>query len=199
MLFFFVVCMVIYLLPIYEKSYYHIDVVREPMIRFLFMESMLLGAYFKQCGEAMTTRFRAKYLWGTVICFVLYFASKIVFSRYSLMSYFQILNWFAIFALLYYFFALFASLEKKYQKSPKWFKVITSYLAAITLEIYVVQYVIIDLIRPILPFPLNWIVLTTSILVAATVLHYTCGFIMKGFDTVVGKMKSKKTKREEEI
>lgn len=31
----------------YDKSYYHIDTVREPMIRFLFMEGMLLGAWFR--------------------------------------------------------------------------------------------------------------------------------------------------------
>ena len=33
---------------VYDRSYYHIDNVREPMIRFLFFESMLLGAWFRQ-------------------------------------------------------------------------------------------------------------------------------------------------------
>ena len=41
-----VVWIVIYV-SIYDKNYYHIDTVREPMIRFLFMESMLLGALFR--------------------------------------------------------------------------------------------------------------------------------------------------------
>ncbi len=31
----------------YDRSYYHIDTVREPMIRFLFLFAMFLGAYFR--------------------------------------------------------------------------------------------------------------------------------------------------------
>lgn len=31
----------------YDRSYYHIDAVMEPMIRFLFLFSMFLGAYFR--------------------------------------------------------------------------------------------------------------------------------------------------------
>ena len=36
---------------IYDTSYYHIDNVREPMIRFLFLQAMLLGAYFRNYKE----------------------------------------------------------------------------------------------------------------------------------------------------
>jgi hypothetical protein len=44
-----------------------------------------------------------------------------------------------------------------------------------TLEIYVVQYVLIDLIRGWgLFFPLNWIVLTVIIVVSAFILHKVC-------------------------
>ena len=32
---------------LYDTSYYHIDVVREPMIEFLFFQAMLLGLYFR--------------------------------------------------------------------------------------------------------------------------------------------------------
>lgn len=32
---------------IYDKSYYHIDKVREPMIEFLFFQAMLLGLHFR--------------------------------------------------------------------------------------------------------------------------------------------------------
>ncbi|MBQ3014323.1 MAG: acyltransferase [Clostridia bacterium] len=187
-------CIIVYLLPIYDKSYYHIDTVREPMIRFLFMESMLLGAYFKQKGIAIEGGFKLRYLLGTVGCFILYFASKILFSKFPSFSYFQILNWFAIFALLYFVFSLFASLEKNFQKLPNrgGVRTVVSYLATITLEIYVVQYVLIDLIRPLVGFPLNWLALTASILAAATVLHFVCKYILKGFDLVFEKIKAKK-------
>ena len=188
----FVVCMVIYLLPIYDKSYYHIDTVREPMIRFLFMESMLLGAYFKQRGEAIMKGFKARYLFGTIFCFILYFASKIVFSKIPYMSNFQIINWFTIFALLYCVFMLFASIEKKYVKLPQWIKRAVGFLAGITLEIYVVQYVIIDLVRPIFSFPLNWFVVTASILAAAVLLHFACKGILALFGIVTRKIRFRK-------
>ena len=184
--------MIIYLLPIYDKSYYHIDTVREPMVRFLFMESMLLGAYFKQTETFIESGFKWRHLFGTAGCFVFYFASKLLFSKVPSISKFQILNWFAIFALLYFIFALFASLESKCQRLPKWIKAIVKYLASITLEIYVVQYVIIDLIRPLVGFPLNWLLLTASILVAATLLHFVCKYILVGFDLLVSKIKARK-------
>lgn len=41
-------CYIFIYIIMYDKTYYHIDVVREPMIRFLFRESMLLGAWFRQ-------------------------------------------------------------------------------------------------------------------------------------------------------
>lgn len=191
MLAIFAVFMIIYVF-FYDKSYYHIDTVREQMIRFLFMESMLLGAYFKQKGTFIESGFKLRYLFGAAGCFVLYFASKLLFSKTPSISKFQILNWFAVFALLYFMFALFASLEKKYNGMPEWIKAIIKYLAEITLEIYVVQYVIIDLIRPLVGFPLNWLILTASILIAATVLHFVCKYILVGSDLLISKIKARK-------
>lgn len=42
----------------YDKSYYHIDTVREPMIRFLFFEAMLIGAYFKNVFDKERDNFK---------------------------------------------------------------------------------------------------------------------------------------------
>ena len=190
-----IISMIIYVLPIYDKSYYHIDTVREPMIRFLFMESMLLGAHFRQRGEEAFSGVKIHYIIGSISCFIIYFLSKLLFSKVDSISYFQILNWFIIFILLYCVFALFASLERKYQKLPKWIKATISYLASITLEIYVVQYVLIDLIRPHFSFPLNWLVLTVSILITSTLLHFFCKYILIGIDIVVAKFKLRKIKQ----
>ena len=42
-------------LAIYDKSYYHIDNVREPMIEFLFFQAMLLGLHFRwKCDNKLT-------------------------------------------------------------------------------------------------------------------------------------------------
>ena len=185
------VLMLVYVV-FYDKSYYHIDTVREPMIRFLFMECMLLGAYFKQREEKVLSVYRAGNLIGMAIFLVVYFASKMLFSKMQSLSVLQILNWFTIFGLLYFIFALFAGLESKLSATPRWIKALASYLAAMTLEIYVVQSVLIDLIRAHLSFPLNWFALTASILVAATILHFVSGWVIKGIDSVCMVIAGKK-------
>ena len=61
---------------IYDKSYYHIDTVREPMIRFLFLQSMLIGAFFRQKNEKYQNAKIKVYNWiFVIIIFVLYFIS----------------------------------------------------------------------------------------------------------------------------
>ena len=180
----------------YDKSFYHIDYVREPMIRFLFMESMLLGAYFK----LNDSKFRDKPRWylpvGAAVTFVMYFASKLIFSRMPQFSSLQIINQFLIFALLYFVFRFVASIDGKLTRLPSVIKAVISFVAKMTLEIYVVQYVIIDLVRGKLPFPVNWLTITAGILVAATVLHYLCEGILKLSYAVIDKVKksSKKVK-----
>lgn len=172
----------------YDKSYYHIDTVREPMIRFLFMESMLLGAYFKQKDARFKNQFAWWHVVALVLSFVLYFASKLVFARSgSLINNGQIINQALIFVLLYYILRVFAGLDARLTNMPKFVKGILGYLATITLEIYVVQYVLIDWIRPLLGFPLNWFAVTAAILVAAVILHYVCKLILWTIEAVTRK------------
>ena len=49
---------------VYDTSYYHIDKVREPMIWFLFLQSMLLGAYFR-VNANKTQKLKT---WGGYFC-----------------------------------------------------------------------------------------------------------------------------------
>lgn len=192
---------VIYLVSyifVYDKSYYHIDTVREPFVRFLFMESMLLGAYFKRND----LKYRNDFSWWQPIAvaaaFVLYFASKLIFSRKENLAEFQIINQILIFALLFFVFRMFSGLDGALENMPKPIKAVVSFLAGITLEIYVVQYVLIDIIvsAQIFSFPMNWIVLTLSILLAAFVLHHACGIINRLFETA-GKTYHKLTKNKQ--
>ena len=98
---------------IYDRSYYHIDKVREPMIRFLFMESMLLGAWFKKNDQKIRNKFKIWYPFATLGMFLIYFVSKLLFShRESLVNY-QIFNQVAIFMLLYLIFRTIAGLDLK--------------------------------------------------------------------------------------
>lgn len=183
---------------IYDKSYYHIDNVREWMVRFLFFESMLLGAYFKKNLDKYETKFYWYLPVISCVFFVLYFASKLFFVRYTTYSFLQIINQALIFALLFFTFLSFASIEKKLQKMPNVIKKIILFISEMTLEIYVVQYVLIDLIRPHLGFPLNWLAVTASILIAAYVLHLVCKYAVKGMVFVVEKIKNDSGKSEGE-
>lgn len=169
---------VVYLL-VYDKSYYHIDKVREPMIRFLFMESMFLGAWFRQKDKEYRNKKCFFPLAASVLMFGVYIVSKVVFMKIESLSSFQILNQIAIFILLYFIFRLFAAIDGKLESLPHFVIKAVSFIAEITLEIYVVQYVLIDLVRPHFFFPVNWIMLTAYIILSAFILHMVCKPIIK--------------------
>lgn len=168
-----VVWLVVYFL-IYDKSYYHIDTVREPIIRFLFIESMLLGAWFRRNDNQIRNHFKVKYPIMTVVAFVTYFASKWMFLKVESLAYWQLLNWITLFILLYFIFRTFCGMDSKLERLPCFLKKIVNFISEITLEIYVVQYVLIKIIRPIEHFPINWIVLTVAIIFSAWLLHKVC-------------------------
>ncbi len=176
---------------IYDKSFYHIDTVREPMIWFLFFESMLMGAYFRQNDE----KYRNEFRWWQVVTVVgfaaIYFISKLVFAKGKFVE-FQIINQGLIFALGYFLFRLFCGLDNKLEKLPKPIMGIFEFLSKITLEIYVVQNVLIDALRPHFSFPINWFVITASILLSAWILHWCVIGIEKGVLWCIEKLKAKK-------
>lgn len=166
----------------YDKTYYHIDNVREPFIRFLFLESMLLGAYFRVNDEKFRNKFSVSTVFISLFLFVAYFVLKLIFSKNTGIASLQIFSHLSIFAFLYTILKLFSGLDKHLCSLPVKVKKVISFLATITLEIYVVQYVIIDWLKFHFAFPVNWILITASILLAAIILHYLCLFIEKGIN-----------------
>ena len=128
-----------------------------------------------------------------------YFTSKLVFSKNTALAPLQILNQIIIFALLFFIFWLFASLDDKLENMPKWLRNIFHYLASITLEIYLVQYELIGLLKQYFAFPVNWVIITTSILVCATALHYTCKFIYWAVDKIIENIKYRLKEKKEEM
>lgn len=158
----------------YDKSYYHIDTVREPMIRFLYFEAMLIGYFIKKNLKLFENR-KGKLKWVLLpIFFVLYFASKLIFSKVVALSTVQIVNQYLILILMTCLFTCIASLSSKLEGLPLKIKQLISFLARITLEIYVVQQVLITYLRKLnLAFPLNWFVITVCIIVCAVILHFS--------------------------
>lgn len=163
---------------IYDKSYYHIDTVREPMIRFLFFFAMLLGAYFKVNMEKYRNK-KSIISWILLpVLFVAYFASKLIFSRVDSISGLQIANQFVLFALLTVTFRCFMSIDGRLEKLPKWIKAVITFISGITLEIYLVQIGIIDKLN-FLPFPLNWLLITGVIVALAFILSKASALVQK--------------------
>lgn len=147
------------------------------MIRFLFLESMLLGAFFRKRMENTINKNKFKNWIMAGIFFVLYFASKLILSKNILVEY-QIINQIILFILLYYIFKVFAGMNNKLEKLPIKVKDSIQFIAKITLEIYLVQYEIIPIFKDII-FPLNWIIITVSIVAVAYALHKLVELINK--------------------
>lgn len=175
---------------VYDRSYYHIDTVREPMIRFLFMESMLLGAWFRRNDKELRNMFKPIHLCLAIVSFAIYFAGKILFSRMESIAAWQVMNQVTLFVLLCFLFRTFCGIDGKLEDMPIYLKEIIVFISGMTLEIYIVQYVIIDYIRAKnIFFPANWLILTASIIIAAFILHKICELMYKNVDRVLGKVK----------
>lgn len=171
------VYLLIYIL-FYDKSVYHIDTVREPMILFLFLQSMFLGAYFRENVDHYIHSFSRLQIPLLFFLAVLYGGSKYSFTRYGSLSSLQFLNQFLIFALLFVLFRIFVGLEQKLPRRPAMLRPV-NILATVTLEIYLVQFPIIDFFQHHTTFPVNWLLCSICILTAAFLLHYFCIFITK--------------------
>lgn len=126
----------------YDKSFYHIDVVEEPMVRFLYLEGMLLGVFFRENMDSsqMKTSERYKDVVKIMVSFVAYVISKVLFSNYKEFAELQIMNQIIIFVLVYYLVRMFVRWENnktrslyqlKYGRYIKW-------ISQMTLEIYFV-------------------------------------------------------------
>lgn len=171
--------LIVYLL-FFDRSTYHIDNVYSPMIWFLFFSAMLIGAYVKQNDDKYRNNNKAINIIMALVLCVGYFASKMLFVKFSdvaLVCNLQILNQVILLALLYFLFAVFAGIDSKLDSMPKWIKAVLSFIGSMTLEIYLVQYVLIPILN-IGPFPVNWIIITAAIIASAFVLHFVSGKVI---------------------
>lgn len=180
----FVLWIVIYAV-IYDKSSYTVDNVSEPFILFLYIESMLLGALFNKY-KSYFGKFRISKVFLTGTFFVIYAASKILFSKVAFLLPLQILNQFVILITLFFVFDLFMSMESLFKKIPKKVAGIVRHISNITLQIYVVQFVLIRYCSKII-FPLNLIMVTLAIIAAATVLYYVEAYARKAIGLMCKK------------
>lgn len=168
----------------YDKSIYRIDNVRHWMIRFLLFESMLLGAYFRQ-NKSKYINVNLKTSWLFLgISIPVYFISKFIFIKYPQISGYQIINQLILFTVLYSFMKCIMGIENVLINIPKQLKKLIEFIAMITLEIYVVQYVAIYRLENCSVFSINFIFVTTVILLSAYALNRLVKCILNRIDII---------------
>ncbi len=189
----FVTWLIVYAI-FYDKSFYRVDNVSEPFILFLYFESMCLGAFFKK-HRSFFGKFKISKIFITIACLLVYFASKIAVSRIEILLSVQILNQFVILVTLFYVFDLFMSLEEYLKKIPKKINNCVRFISNITLQIYIVQFVVIAYLDKLV-FPLNLIAVTLAILAAASIVYFVELFARKGIKLLIARLKKGKANAE---
>lgn len=177
-----------------DKSVYHIDDVDKPFILFLYFSSMLIGALFKKYIDKFG-KIKAVNVTLLFVSLIVYFGSKIAFSKIQSIVFWQILNQLSILVVLYFMFAVFIGLEDYFKKIPDWINKTVKFVAGITLHIYIVQFVIIRRLEGLV-FPVNFFFTTVAILFLACMMYYAEFFIKKGILLLDGKIKGKKENAE---
>ena len=163
---------------VYNRSYYHIDTVREPMIEFLYFGAMMIGLYFRQNQESYVGK-PCPWAWlGSVLLFAAYFASKLGFSRGLLSSQLQFINQVLLLLLLLCLFRGMIGLEETLHRMPEKLHRVMVYVAGFAFEVYLVQYALIPRLN-IGPFPLNFLLVSGGILLSALALHIVHDWIME--------------------
>ena len=169
---------------VYDRSYYHIDNVREPMIEFLYFVAMMIGMYFRRHQERYVGK-RSIWAWlAAVVLFAAYFASKLAFARGMLSSSLQFVNQIVLLLLLLCLFRGFIGLEDRLARAPEKLRGVMRYVAGFAFEIYLVQYVLIPRLN-IGPFPLNFLLVSGGIFVSALALHIVHEKLMAGIDKLI--------------
>lgn len=182
---FLTVTLIIYALT-FDKSWYHIDVVEDQFIRFLFFTAMLMGAYFRESEKEVGNPSVKNVGAVSILCVglvMLYFAVRIVVPKFELFTV-QFLTWIAILIALYGIFYWAETLEPYLLQLPVKANRCLAFLAGITLQIYLVQFPIIERFE-IFIFPLNLLVIMVVIIVAATIVYWIDYFVQKIIDVIV--------------
>ena len=172
---------------LYDKSYYHIDVVEEGMVRFLFLASMLLGVYFRKYSENEKKGFLQYIL--VFGLFLMYLISKVAFSKINAISIFQILNVVIVYALLYAIFKVAKANEVVIMNAGKRIKSFSNLIGSMTLEIYLTQYIIYYICGDKMNFPGNLIVVTAGIVILSCLVHYLDKLLFERIRLKLGKRK----------
>lgn len=184
--FYAVFVLVVYIIA-FDKSWYHIDVVEDHFIRFLFFAAMLLGAHLREREyKELDSRSLNVNVWKTslicVMSVIMYFVVRIMVPKFELFTV-QFITWITILAALYSILRWAETLEPLLLRIPAKIRRGLQFIAGITLQIYLVQFPIIERFETLV-FPLNLLVITVLIFVAATIVYWADSAIQKGIKMI---------------
>lgn len=168
---------VLYLLC-FDKSTYHIDDVNENWVRFMFFESMLLGAWLRERYNEIEKKIRVLDIALLILFTILYLAGKLSLSRIARISTWQCFLPIILVIYIYCIAMFFIKLEKNniFDLINSKIKSIVSFFSSITLEIYLGQTIVLWALTG-LEFPISFFVVTASIIIYAWIIHKCSVFI----------------------
>lgn len=176
----------LFYLIVLDKTKYNMNAVSNPAVLFLYFGSILVGVVQGKKKK----RFPSSVL-GNVINIVsvlvlaaIYFGLTIGVRSDSRLYPIQIIVPLSLLLLNYSIIECSIGFENAIRKLPKRFIGVLSMIANLTLEIYVVQLIIINRLN-LFVFPFNWIVVTLSILLSAVLLKLLIGYIPQRIKTMI--------------
>lgn len=171
-------------------GFYHLNVDHTKIVMdeggfkcwFFFFFFFLWGYYDKRHKTTCVGTWRS-ILW-LVVAICLFFLYKKVGCKDSTLLYLQFIFIPVCLFVVVYFVRYVANFIASWPLSYRTKKVF-SLLSDMTLDIYIVQIVIIDLLGMVVPFPLSIVLLMLSILIAAYVNNYVAQIIRKGLTKIL--------------
>ena len=173
----------------FDKSVYHIDDVNEKWVRFMFFESMLMGAWLREKYDTINSKISVMDIGLFGAFTIIYLVGKIAFSSISRLSIWQCFLPIILLVYIYSIAMLFIKLEKKkcFDTVSKKLNIAISFIAGITLEIYLGQHLIIWAITDLV-FPISFVVVSFAIIVYAWLIHRLSQLIQNGVSKLVERI-----------
>ncbi len=178
MLFILLLFSVVYCLR-FNTKIFHIESIAEKWVLFQFMEAMLIGSLLREQYEKVSEKVSLVSILNVVVPFVLYILLKKVIPSKEILFKFQIVLPFILLWLVWGLANLFVKFEKRnlFEKINRYISHGVSFIASISLEIYLCQYVVIE--RNVFSFPLSFIIITGGIIIYAWCTHRIVEIVKK--------------------
>lgn len=172
----------------FDKSHYHIDNVEEKTVRFMFFASMLSGAYLRERYENISDKISPLHIVAVLFFGGAYLVLKILLRKNTaIVNYMQFVSPVICVLFIYGVALLFVKLEKKgvFKRASGLISKPVKWISGLTLEIYLWQFLVIGTFADKFSFPVNFIVVTVLIAIAAYIANILSRLIQKPFNKLL--------------